>query len=90
LYTNVLGKNKKFEEKVYPNENFIPDNQENFQTPIKQKLFPKNVLLKKKIGKPVLLFTGSDNPIKKTIKKPSLKKMKDKTNDVKSIKWSKY
>ena len=90
LYTNVLGKYKKFEEKVYPNENFIPDNQENFQTPTKQKLFPKNVLLKKKIGKPVLLYTGSANPIKKTIKKSSLKKMKDKTHEVKSIKWSKY
>jgi hypothetical protein len=51
LFTNVLGKYKKFEEKVYPNENFMPDNQENFQTPIKQKLFPKNILLKKKIGK---------------------------------------
>jgi hypothetical protein len=35
LYTNVLGKYKKFEEKVYPNENFMPDNQENFQTPTK-------------------------------------------------------
>ena len=90
LYTNVLGKYKKFEEKVYPNENFIPDNQENFQTPTKQILFPKNVLLKKKIGKPVLLYTGSANPIKKTIKKSSLKKMKDKTHEVKSIKWSKY
>jgi hypothetical protein len=87
LYTNVLGKYKKFEEKVYPNENFMPDN---LQTPTKQKLFPKNVLLKKKIGKPVLLYTGSDNPIKKKIKKPSLKNMKDKTNAVKSIKWSKY
>jgi hypothetical protein len=41
LYTNVLGKYKKFEEKVYPNENSMPDNQENFQTPTKQKLFPK-------------------------------------------------
>ena len=69
LYTNVLGKYKKFEEKVYPNENFMPDNQENFQTPTKQKLFPKNVLLKKKIGKPVLLYTGTDNPIKKQLKK---------------------
>jgi hypothetical protein len=59
LYTNVLGKYKKFEEKVYPNENFNPDNQDNFKTPTKQKLFPKNVLLKKKIGKPVLLYTGS-------------------------------
>jgi hypothetical protein len=59
---------KKFEEKVYPNENFMPDNQENFQTPTKQKLFPKNVL-KKKIGKPVLLYTGTDNPIKKQLKK---------------------
>jgi hypothetical protein len=39
---------KKFEEKVYPNENFMPDSQENFQTPTKQKLFPKNVLLKNK------------------------------------------
>jgi hypothetical protein len=64
----------------------MPDNQENFQTPTKQKLFPKNILLKKIIGKPVLLYTGSDNPIKK----PSFKNMKDKTNDVKSIKWSKY
>ena len=68
----------------------MPDNQENFQTPTKQNLFPKNVLLKKKIGKPVLFYTGSDNPIKKTIRKPSLKKIKDKTIDVKSIKWSKY
>ena len=68
----------------------MPDNHENFQTPTKQKLFPKNVLLKKKIGKPVILYTGSDNPIKKTIKKHSLKKREDKTNDVKSIKWSKY
>ena len=33
LYTNVLGKYKKFEEKVYPNENFISDDQENFKTP---------------------------------------------------------
>ncbi len=74
MYTNVLGKYKKFEEKVYRNENFMPDNQENFQTPTKQKLFPKNVLLKKKIGKPVLLYTGSDKPIKKTIKKPSFEK----------------
>ncbi len=49
-------------------ETFMPDNQENFQTPTKQKLFPKNVLLKKKIGKPVLLYTGSDNPIKKQLK----------------------
>jgi hypothetical protein len=78
LYTNVLGKYKKFEEKVNPNINFMPDNQENFQTPSKQKLFPKNILGKKKIGKPVLLYTGSDNPIKKTIQKPSLKNMKDK------------
>ena len=68
----------------------MPDNQENFQPPTKQKSFPKNVLLKKKIGKPVLLYTGSDNPIKKKIKKPSLKNIKDKTNAVKSIKWSKY
>jgi hypothetical protein len=90
LYTNVLGKYKKFEEKFYPNENFMPDNEENFQTPTKQKLLPKNVLLKKKIGKPVLLYTGSGNPIKKTNKKPSLKNMKDKTNDLKSIKRSKY
>jgi hypothetical protein len=30
LYTNILGKYKKFEEKVYPNENFMPDNQDNF------------------------------------------------------------
>ncbi len=37
LYTNVLGKYKKFKEKVYPNENFMPDNQETFQTPTKQK-----------------------------------------------------
>ncbi len=77
-----MGIYKKFEEKVYPNENFMPDNQEKFQTPTQKKLFPKNVLLKKKIGKPVLLYTGSDNLIKKTIKIPSLKKMKDKTNDV--------
>jgi hypothetical protein len=68
----------------------VPDNQENFQTPTKQNLFPKNVLLKKKIGKPVLLYTGSDSPIKKTIKKPSFKKIKDKTIDVNSIKCSKY
>ncbi len=85
-----MGKFKKFEEKVYPNENFMPDNQENSKTPTKQKLCPKNVLLKKKIDKPVLLYTGSDNPIKKIIKKPSFKNMKDKTNDVKSIKSSKY
>jgi hypothetical protein len=52
------------------------------KTPTKKKLFPKNVLLMKKISKPVLLSTGSDNLIKKTIKIPSLKKMKDKTNDV--------
>jgi hypothetical protein len=37
LYTNVSGKYKKFEEKVYPKENFMPDNQENFQTTTKQK-----------------------------------------------------
>jgi hypothetical protein len=36
------------------------------------------------------MYTCSDNPIKKTIKKPSLIKMKDKTNEVKSIQWSKY
>jgi hypothetical protein len=48
LYTKVLGKYKKFEEKVYPNENFNPDNQDTFKTPTKQKLFPNNVLLKKK------------------------------------------
>jgi hypothetical protein len=90
LYTNVLGKYKKFEEKVYPNENFNPDNQDNFKTPTKQKLFPKNVLLKKKIGKPVLLYTGSDNPTKKTIKKGSFKKIIDKTIESKPIKWSKY
>ena len=90
LYTNVLGKYKKFEEKVYPNENFISDDQENFKTPTKQKLLPKNVLLKKKIGKPVLLYTGSDNPIKKKIKKPFLNKMKDKIKEVKTLKWSKY
>jgi hypothetical protein len=64
LYTNVLGKYKKFEEKVYPNEIFNRDNQDNFKTPTKQKLFPKNDLLKKKMGKPVLLHTGSDNPTK--------------------------
>ena len=90
LYTNVLGKYKKFEEKVYPNENFNPDNQDNFKTPTKQKLFPKNVLLKKKIGKPVLLYTGSDNPPQKTIKKGSFKKIIDKTIESKPIKWSKY
>ena len=90
LYTNVLGKYKKFEEKVYPNENFNPDNQDNFKTPTKQKLFPKNVLLKKKIGKPVLLYTGSDNPTKKTIKKGSFKKIIDKTIESKPIKWSIY
>jgi hypothetical protein len=41
LYTNVLGKYKKFEEKVYPNENFMPDNQENFHliTPYFHKMF---------------------------------------------------
>ena len=33
LYTNVLRKYKKFEEKVYPNENFNPDNQDNFKIP---------------------------------------------------------
>ncbi len=59
---------KNLKKKVYPNENFMPDNQENFQTSTKLKLFTKNVLLKKKIGKPVLLYTGSDNPIKKPIK----------------------
>jgi hypothetical protein len=32
LYPNVLGQYKKFEEKVYTNENFMPDNQENFHT----------------------------------------------------------
>jgi hypothetical protein len=32
---------KKFEEKVYPNENFMPDNQENFQTPTKKNYFQK-------------------------------------------------
>ncbi len=90
LYTNVLGKYKKFEEKVYPNENFNPDNHDNFKTPTKQKLFPKNVLMKKKIGKPVLLYTGSDNPTKKTIKKGSSKKIIDKTIESKPIKWSKY
>ena len=90
LYTNVLGKYKKFEEKVYPNENFNPDNQDNFKTPTKQKLFPKNVLFKKKIGKPVLLYTGSDNPTKKAIKKGSFKKIIDKTIESKPIKWSKY
>ncbi len=74
LYTNVLGKYKKFEEKVYPNETFMPDNQENFQTPTKQKLFPKNVLLKRKKGKPVFLYTGSDNPIKIKIKKTFFEK----------------
>ncbi len=89
LYTNVLGKYKKFEEKVYQNENFNPDNQNNFKTPTKQKLFPKNVLLKKKIGKPVILYTGSDNQTKKTIKKGSFKKIRDKTIESKPIKWSK-
>jgi hypothetical protein len=36
---------------------------------------------------------GSDNPIKKTIKKPSMKKKKDKTNEVKldlTLYFSKY
>ncbi len=59
-------------------------------TPNKQKLFPKNVLLKKKIGKPLLLYTGSDNPIQNTIKKGSFKKIIDKTIESKPIKWSKY
>jgi hypothetical protein len=90
LYTNVLGKYKIFEEKVFPNEYFNPDNQDNFKTPTKQKLFPKNVLLKKKIGKPVLLYLGSDNPTKKTIKKGSFKKIIDKTIESKPIKWSTY
>jgi len=45
LYTNVLGKYKKFEEKVYPNENFMPDNQESFNT-YKKHLQNKNYFQK--------------------------------------------
>jgi hypothetical protein len=89
LYTNVLGKYKKFEEKDYPNENFNPDNQDNLKIPTKQNYFQKCSSQEKK-GKPVLLYTGSDNPTKKTIKKGSFKKIIDKKIESKPIKWSKY
>jgi hypothetical protein len=48
LYTNVLGKYKKFEVKVYPNEKFMPDIQDNFKHLQNKNYFQKMFFSRKK------------------------------------------
>ena len=92
LYLNVLGKYKKFEEKVYPEEQF-QSNEQVIELKRRQRLDQNKVSIKKQVGKPLLVYTGSDNPIKKVIKKRKPIKNKSEIqslkSDLKQFKWSK-
>ena len=84
LYNNVLGKYMKFEEKVYPEEkqtkieNIKVVHKRAKQNPLMRNdkqikirspnLGNKNVKLKKHVGKPILMYTGSDSPTKNQLK----------------------
>ena len=84
LYNNVLGKYMKFEDKVYPEEkqmkikNIKVVHKRAKQNPLMRNdkqikirspnLGNKNVKLKKHVGKPILMYTGSDNPTKNQLK----------------------
>ena len=71
LYLNVLGKYKKFEEKVYPEEQF-QSNEQVIEQKRRQRLDQNKVSIKKQVGKPLLVYTGSDRCTVCMVRKPVL------------------
>ena len=84
--------NKKIEEQVYPEEQF-QSNEQVIEQKRRQRLDQNKVSIKKQVGKPLLVYTGSDNPIKKVIKKrkpiKNKSEIQSQKSDLKQFKWSK-